>query len=91
MNSQKKCAHVKISAHGDYKKLEGTLVNPICTGRGRQIFPPLTYFNKAPKRKQTYSLIHPELESNLITHIFRKFGVSRAPETNVIFAFVRGT
>ena len=30
-------------------------------------------------------------ESNWITHIFRKFGVSRMTESDVIFVFVRGT
>ena len=91
MNSQKKCAHANISANGDHKKLEGTLLNPICTGGGGQICLALSYFNKAPTRKQSYSLIHPDLESNLITHIFRKFGVSRKTGTDVIFAFVSGT
>ena len=35
--------------------------------------------------------MHPDFESNLITHIFRKFGVSRTTRSDVIFAFVRGT
>ena len=35
--------------------------------------------------------MHPDFESNLITHIFRKFVVSRITESDVIFAFVRGT
>ena len=35
--------------------------------------------------------MHPEFESNLITHIFRKFGVSGTTGSDVIFAFVRGT
>ena len=35
--------------------------------------------------------MHPDFESNLITHIFSKFGVSRTTESDVIFAFVRGT
>ena len=35
--------------------------------------------------------MHPDLESNLITHIFRNFEVSRMTGSNVIFAFVRGT
>ena len=79
----------KISVHGGHKKLEGTLVNPICIGGMGQLCPPLSYSNKAPKRKQSYSLIYPDLESNLITHNFRKFGVSRTTGTDVIFAFVR--
>ena len=36
------------------------------------------------------ALMHPDFESNLITHIFRKFGVSRTTRSDVIFAFVRG-
>ena len=54
-------------------------------------FAPLSYFNIAPKRKQSFALMHPDFESNLITHIFRKFGVSRTTGNDVIFAFVRGT
>ena len=34
--------------------------------------------------------MHPDFESNLITHIFRKFGVSETTGSDVIFAFVRG-
>ena len=34
--------------------------------------------------------MHPDFESNLITHIFRRFGVSRITGSAVIFAFVRG-
>ena len=34
--------------------------------------------------------MHPDFESNLITHIIKKFGVSRTTESDVIFAFVRG-
>ena len=32
-----------------------------------------------------------DFESNLITHIFRIFGVSRITGSDVVFAFVRGT
>ena len=32
--------------------------------------------------------MHPDLKSNLITYIFRKFGVSQITESDVIFAFV---
>ena len=32
-----------------------------------------------------------DFESILITHIFRKLGVSRTTESDVIFALVRGT
>ena len=60
-------------------------------GGGGQICRPLSYFNIAPKRKQSFALMHPDFESNLITHIFRKFGVSRTTGSDVIFAFVRGT
>ena len=35
--------------------------------------------------------MHPDFESNLITHFFRKFGVSVTTESDVIFSFVRGT
>ena len=35
--------------------------------------------------------MHPDFEPNLIAHIFRKFGVIRITESDVIFAFVRGT
>ena len=36
-------------------------------------------------------MIHPDFELNLITHIFRKFGVSRTTGNDAIFAIVRGT
>ena len=64
-------------------------INRICTGGGH-ICPPLSYFNIAPKLNKSFALMHPDFESNLITHIFRKFGVSRTAERDVIFAFVRG-
>ena len=35
--------------------------------------------------------MHPDFEPNLITHIFRKFGVSKMTGSDVIFAFVGGT
>ena len=35
--------------------------------------------------------MHSDFESNLITHIFRKFGVNRMTGSDVIFAFVSGT
>ena len=65
-------------------------VNPICTG-GDKFAPPLSYFNIASKLKQNFALMHPDFESNLITHIFNKFGVSETTGSDVIFAFVRGT
>ena len=34
--------------------------------------------------------MHPDFESNLMTHNFRNFGVRRTLESDVIFAFVRG-
>ena len=58
---------------------------------GGKFAPPLSYFDIAPKRKQSFALMYPEFESNLITHIFRKFGVSWTAGSDVIFAFVRGT
>ena len=40
-------------------------INPICTGGGGGKFvPPLCYFNIAPKRKQSFALMHPDFESN---------------------------
>ena len=53
--------------------------------------PPLSYFNIASKLKKSFALMHPDFESNLITHIFRQFGVSRTIGSDVIFAFVSGT
>ena len=35
--------------------------------------------------------MHPDFESNLITHIFRKFGVSQITGSDVIFAFVEAS
>ena len=35
--------------------------------------------------------MHPDFKSNLITHIFRKFGVSWTTGSDVIFTFVRDT
>ena len=60
-------------------------------GGGGKFAPPFSYFNIASKRKQSFALMHPDFESNLITHIFRKFGVSWTTGSDVIFAFVRGT
>jgi len=43
MMYQKQCAHTKISAHTDYKKLEGTLLAGLplrkCAGRSFRSFP----------------------------------------------------
>ena len=33
--------------------------------------------------------MHPDFEPKLLTHIFRKFGVSGTTESDVIFAFVK--
>ena len=65
-------------------------VNPICTGGG-QICPHLSYFIIAPKLIKIFALMHPDFESNLITHIFRKFGVSGTTGSDVIFVFVGDT
>ena len=65
-------------------------INPICTVGG-QICPPLCYFNIVPKLRKIFALMHPDFESNLITNIFRNFGVSWTTGSDVIFAFVRGT
>ena len=46
--------------------------NPICTGGGGKFVPLLSYFNIAPKQKKIFALMHPDFESNLITHIFKK-------------------
>ena len=35
--------------------------------------------------------MRPNFESNLVTHIFRKFGVNWTTGSDVIFAYVRGT
>ena len=70
--------------------LRSIRLNPICSGGGK-FAPLLSYFNIAPKRKKSFALMHPDFESNLITHIFRKFGVSQTTGSDVIFAFVRGT
>ena len=65
-------------------------LNHICTGGEGKFAPPLSYFNITPKRNQAFALMHPDFKSNLITHIFRKFGVSRTTGSDVIFAFVSG-
>ena len=49
------------------------------------------YFNIAPNLNKSFALMHPDFKSNLMTHIFSKFGVSRTTGSDVIFAFVRGT
>ena len=59
-------------------------------GGGSKFAPPLSYFNIAPKLKQSFALMYHNFESHLITHIFRKFGVSWTTGSDVIFAFVRG-
>ena len=58
---------------------------------GGQICPPVSYFSIAPKLKKIFALMHPDFKSNLITHIFRKFGVSQTTGSDVIFAFARST
>ena len=35
--------------------------------------------------------MHPDFESNLISHIFGKFRVRLKTQSDVIFVFVRGT
>ena len=62
--------------------------NPICTGGG-QICSPSSHFDIASKLKRSFALMHPNFKSNLITHIFRKFGVSQTSGSDIIFAFVR--
>ena len=64
------------------------VLNPICTVGG-QICPPLSYFNIAPKLKKSFALMHPDFESNLLTHIFRNFGVCSTTESDIIFVFAR--
>ena len=66
------------------------MFNPIFTWGGANL-PPLSYFHIAPKLKKRFAFMHLDFESNLITHIFRKFVVSRTTVSDVIFAFVRGT
>ena len=59
--------------------------------RGGKFASSLGYFNIAPKLTQSFALMHPDFKSNLITNIFRQFGVSRTTESDIIFAFVKGT
>ena len=65
-------------------------INPICT-RGGKFAPPLSYFDITPKLKKSFALMHADFKSNLVTNIFRNFGVSRETGSDVIFVFVRGT
>ena len=67
------------------------ILNLFVPGGGGKFALPLSYFNTAPKLKKCFDLMHPDFELNLITHIFRKFGVSRTTGSDAIFAFVRGT
>ena len=60
-------------------------------GRGDKFAPPLSYFSIDSKLNKTFALMHPDFESNLITHIFRNFGVIGTTGSDVIFAFVGGT
>ena len=55
-----------------------------------QVCSPLCYFIKASKQK-SFALMHTDFKSNLITHIFKKFGVSQITGNDVIAAFVRGS
>ena len=64
-----------------------TILLPVCG----KLVPPLSYFNIASKLKKIFVLVHPDFESNLITHMVRNFGVSQITGSHVIFAFVRGT
>ena len=57
-----------------------TLINTICTGRRGKFTHHVSYFNIAPKLKKRFTLMHPDFEANLITHIFRKFGSVGRPE-----------
>ena len=69
----------------------GNTFNPICTKGGGANLPPLLVILIYLLNKKSFALMHPDLESNLITHIFRKLGVSGTTGSDVIFAFVRGT
>ena len=60
-------------------------------GGGGKFAAPLSYFIIAPKLKKSFALMHPDFESNLIKHIFIKFGVNCTTGNDVIFAFARGT
>ena len=74
-------------------KIANNKLNPICSGEDTifwQICPPLRYFNIAPKGHKSFALMHPDFKSNLVTHICRKFGVSRTTGSDVIFDFVKG-
>ena len=48
--------------------------------RGGQICPPISYFNIAPKRKQSFALMHPDFESNLIHTFSETLGSAGQPE-----------
>ena len=65
--------------------------NPSCSGEEGKFALYLSYFNTAPKLNKGFALMHPDYESNSITHIFRKFWVSRATGSDVIFDFVKDT
>ena len=67
------------------------ILTPFVPGGGAKFAPTLSYFNIASKLKKSFALMNPDFELNLITLIFRKFGVSRTNGSDAIFAFVRGT
>ena len=57
----------------------------LVSGGGGKFVPPLSYFNIAPKLKRSFPLMHPDFESNLIKHIFRKFGVCGTTGSDITF------
>ena len=70
----------------------GLLVLALFVQRGGGAnLPPFSYFIIVSKLNKSFALMHPDFESNLITHTFSNFGVSRITGSDVIFAFVRGT
>ena len=57
-------------------------------GGGGKFVPTLSYFNIVLTLQKSLALMHPDFKLNLITHIFRNFGVSRITGSDVIFSFV---
>ena len=62
--------------------------SPLATPGYATVCTPLSYFNIASKLQRSFALMHLEFESNLITNMFRKFGVSRTTGSDVIFALL---
>ena len=48
---------------------------------GGEFASPLSYFSITSKLTKSFASMHSNFESNLIAHIFRKFGVNRTTES----------